>query len=879
MARTLSSNVSAGIAGDSAPVWLLEVDSDSSTFRWATANCNATAVPAWTGNTFDGSRLAEGGLGDVTVKVDLARGGNRAELSGFSFRLLNSDLYSDTLASHKFSGRRVELRIVFIDKALPSWGNAAPVWSGFITEPPNWDAQYIYFNASPSWVSRHKTLPPRVMTREQFPNLPDENEGRRVPIVLGDWRLGLGENRSGIASNRSPGASEVIHRDYFPGFLDRPFQKSGNQPTYNPRAVFADHYLRDFPVPFQEGTKFLYSEERKVWTQARVKANTFGGTGDHFRGIVAMSCFPTTSLDITEECHLVPVVDDVNSANVTSLSNAVDTDDSNYTELNGAADVAAYEVPNLYGGGRVGNLVLRFWITRTGFVDDKVQYRVTKDGYATVGWSDLPTYGSLGGVTLGTAGAPAFGSDEGLYNGLRVEFRYQQVGGFDGASFKIYSVYFEVLEKNGSARAAVHETGSGLIYERWIDSASHTTAKNAGDLIENPAAAVEALLAHYCDINPLNTNGALVFDGGDHLELETSESLESVASAFTLAAWVYITESPISTPHVIIRKCNALAGATAGPYDFYINSSGRLVLAVGDGASEVATTGATALSPNTWYFVAGTWDGTTARVYVNGVNDASTVAGLALADSGASGSIGGNSDLANSGLTGRIDELQAWNYARSAATLLAETSAKTYHTTGEEGLVLLCHFDEGDGDHFRDSSGLFNDPKHTGGTTTPTSWADGTVNTPEGINSGAFDDVHSNRALWRLATVLGVSAEAKLSLEIIKDVCNEFSLGYLQDAAGREKVSRIEAVGSPSTIGSSHILTEGTKTSARVGRGKITDLRNEFYFHFKRNASSLEYEELLFCINPQAGVFSSSFCNFATDAEAYWDKCRAAGRE
>ena len=869
MARSFSANVLAGLNGGSSPVWLLEVDSETTTFRWATASCNVTAVPTWSGNNFDGSRLEQDGLGDVTTKADLSKGGNRAELSGFTFKLLNGDLYSDTLASEQFSGRRVELRLIFIDKTSPSWTNGGKIWKGYITEPPTWDERFIYFTCSPSWVSRHKTLPPRVLTSAEFPDLISDNEGRRIPIVLGDWRLGLGQNRSGIASNRSPGASEVIHRDYFTGILDRPFQRTGNNATYNPRAMFADHYLKNFPVPLQEGSKFVWNEARKIWTRAYVHGATFGGIGDFFNGITALGCF-ASSLDILTTIHFVPIVDDINSANVSNLSYAVDEDDSNYTELNGASDVASYEIPAIFGSGSNASAAgLYFWIDRSGFVDDKVQFRI--NGGA---WTDVPTYGALYGPA-----ATYTSTGEGTFGGVRVEFKYTQVGGFDGASFKIYSVYWGITETNGGTRGELFETGSGLIYERWIDSATHTTAKSAGDLIENPAAAIEALLAHYCDINPEDTNGALVFDGADYLALRSNESLEAIPGAFTIAAWVYITESPISTPHSILRKCDSVAGPTAAPYDFYISAAAKLTLYVGNGAAEAGLIGATSLSPNTWYFVAATWDGTTGTVYLNGASDGSSVLGLTAADAGIEGAIGGNGNLANSGLTGRLDELQVWNYARSSATLAAEYTSKTYHAQGEEGLILLCHFDEGAGNHFRDASGMNNDPLHTGSTTTPSSWATGTIETPGGVNVSAFDDLHSNKSAWKLATILSVIEDSKLSLDIIKDICNEFALAYLQDGAGLEKVARIEALGNPAAITGTHILTEGKNSSARVTRGKITDVRNEFYFHYNRNASSKQYDSLLFCTNPSAGAFKGTFCNFATDAETYWTKCRDAYKE
>ncbi len=117
--RTLSTNVTYGKLGNSKRIWLLEVESATTTYRWATRDCNSTDVPNWTGNTFDGGRLAQGGLGRISQEIDLTEGGAAAKISGFNFSLRNEDAYAqgtlfvESGSSEYFENRRVELRLIF----------------------------------------------------------------------------------------------------------------------------------------------------------------------------------------------------------------------------------------------------------------------------------------------------------------------------------------------------------------------------------------------------------------------------------------------------------------------------------------------------------------------------------------------------------------------------------------------------------------------------------------------------------------------------------------------------------------------------------------------------------------------------------------------
>jgi hypothetical protein len=107
-----------------------------------------------------------------------------------------------------------------------------------------------------------------------------------------------------------------------------------------------------------------------------------------------------------------------------------------------------------------------------------------------------------------------------------------------------------------------------------------------------------------------------------------------------------------------------------------------------------------------------TWDGTTVRAFVNGVEKASktsTVAQKTLMTGRTPLTIGGYSPAF---FNGYIDEFRVWNVARSAADI-----TRTMHTTlagNEPGLVGYWKFDETGGTTAADSTTTAGHTPHSG---------------------------------------------------------------------------------------------------------------------------------------------------------------------
>jgi uncharacterized protein (DUF362 family) len=113
---------------------------------------------------------------------------------------------------------------------------------------------------------------------------------------------------------------------------------------------------------------------------------------------------------------------------------------------------------------------------------------------------------------------------------------------------------------------------------------------------------------------------ALDFDGvDDYVEVADNGSVP-LSGPMTVEAWIKPSSAPIQYSEIVDRELGA-----GGGYSFILNNDRLINFYVGDGTDWAFTLGTTPLQDDLWYYVVGVADGSTLRIYVNGVQEGTPV--------------------------------------------------------------------------------------------------------------------------------------------------------------------------------------------------------------------------------------------------------------
>lgn len=187
---------------------------------------------------------------------------------------------------------------------------------------------------------------------------------------------------------------------------------------------------------------------------------------------------------------------------------------------------------------------------------------------------------------------------------------------------------------------------------------------------------------------PVRTSSGLIGDAQDYngthyISVPNTASLQPT-SAISLSGWIYLrTFGSGFDNDPILRK----GEINPNNYQLAVDSSGAVpqIHLLLDESEEIGLAGATTISPNTWYYIAGTWNGTIRTIYLNGNQDnSSSRTGTIGTDTRPlylGGRIGGT-DL----IDGILDEVRISNISRSASWITTEynnqNSPLTFYTVG-----------------------------------------------------------------------------------------------------------------------------------------------------------------------------------------------------
>ena len=208
---------------------------------------------------------------------------------------------------------------------------------------------------------------------------------------------------------------------------------------------------------------------------------------------------------------------------------------------------------------------------------------------------------------------------------------------------------------------------------------------------------------------------ALSFDGvGDYVEVPDSSSLD-ITGSITLEAWIYRTKS--NNWQGIISKFQGEINQRS--YLLYLDTTNKLRMFVSDDGTQASRewVDSTEIVPlNEWTHVAGTFDGSDLKLYINGEDKTGVVQDdVSSIHSGTAPVIIG--DFTQPGPThyyfgGIIDEVRISNVARTSFYLAGP------HDPTWPGTVAIWHFDESIGTTVYDGTANDND-----GTINGASWA------------------------------------------------------------------------------------------------------------------------------------------------------------
>lgn len=161
--------------------------------------------------------------------------------------------------------------------------------------------------------------------------------------------------------------------------------------------------------------------------------------------------------------------------------------------------------------------------------------------------------------------------------------------------------------------------------------------------------------------------GALAFNGTtSRVTVPDSASLH-LTTGMTLEAWVFPTNTTSTWKDIVYK----------GDDTFYITSSSpnfRPAVGVRTTGAPVDTFGTAQLPVNTWSHVAATYDATTVRLYVNGVEVATRAKTGSLMASTQPLEIGGD-HIYGSYFTGRLDDVRVYSSALTAAQIQQDMAA------------------------------------------------------------------------------------------------------------------------------------------------------------------------------------------------------------
>jgi len=194
-------------------------------------------------------------------------------------------------------------------------------------------------------------------------------------------------------------------------------------------------------------------------------------------------------------------------------------------------------------------------------------------------------------------------------------------------------------------------------------------------------------IAVFTTVAAFGQNRAIHFDGIDDYIPITGHKDLSGPDYITLETWIYV-DNFNSSP---CANCAPIIWHQGNSYRFGTGNGAGLELQLNDGSATKTLAKSSGLNANKWHHIAGTFDGTEMKLYVDGVCNDSLAATFTISYKNTSDNIW-IVDPAT-GYGGILDETRIWDYARSAAQIKQGMYRKYPPTTS--GLLLQLSYEDG----------------------------------------------------------------------------------------------------------------------------------------------------------------------------------------
>jgi hypothetical protein len=231
-------------------------------------------------------------------------------------------------------------------------------------------------------------------------------------------------------------------------------------------------------------------------------------------------------------------------------------------------------------------------------------------------------------------------------------------------------------------------------------------------------------------------NGAASFNGVDSIAVGPDALAFDGRVPFTVSAWMRPAGSGDAAQYVVVREATVGGLRNSWALGWNLANGQPYLLRVGNDVIERSFAGAP-ITVGAWSHVVAAYDGTTARIYVDGVLSASPASTVSISPVAAAVSLG--KGISNTRFNGTSDEVAVWNrslaatevarlYAAGTSGTVAPPTSYSVTVMETPGLLGYWRLVDTGGTTAADASGRGMHGTYSGGFTLggPTAMADGT---------------------------------------------------------------------------------------------------------------------------------------------------------